>query len=150
MADFAELDRHNFCGARRLPPFEGREDVGHRANLGGRTLFGPLVEQTNLLSGEAHSNRRGHGEAPLLHIQLTNASKRSFTVFETSTQREFEVRAVDAHGSEASLTERARNMRGMGPVPDVVFRNFPMTVQAGEALSSDEDPFQGISSGRTR
>jgi hypothetical protein len=46
---------------------------------------------------------------------------------------------VDAHGSEASLTERARNMRGMGPVPDVVFRNFPMTVQAGEALSSDED-----------
>ncbi len=79
------------------------------------------------------------GERAILHVQLTNASKRPLTVLETSPQREFEIHMVDSHGSEPQLTEPARTMRGMGKFPDVIFRNFPLTVEPGDVLKADED-----------
>ena len=81
----------------------------------------------------------GLGERVMLHVQLTNASRRQLTVQETATQREFEIRVVDSHGNEPPLTERAKAMRGKGKVPDVIFRNFPLTMEPGDVLKADED-----------
>ena len=79
------------------------------------------------------------GEHVMLHVQLTNASLRQLAVRETSTQREFEIRVVDSRGDEPPLTERAKAMRGKGKVPDVIFRNFPLTMEPGDVLKADED-----------
>ena len=75
----------------------------------------------------------------MLRVELTNASTHPFTVVETSTQRDFEIHVLDSKGHEPPLTENARSRRGMGKAPEVLFRNFPLTVQPGDVLKARED-----------
>jgi hypothetical protein len=83
------------------------------------------LEQTEIKSGEAAK----------LHVKLTNASKHSLTITETSLEREFEIRVTDAHGKEPPLTEQGKNLRG----PVEIYRNFQLTLAPGEVVKGDED-----------
>lgn len=98
----------------------------------------PTASAEAVLSIRLDQTQVKPGVTAVLHIQLTNASKRPLTVIGPSGQRELEIHIVDSHGAEPSLTELGKNLRGKGRAPAIASM-YEMTIAPEEAVKADAD-----------